>query len=78
MAGSKSGKGSEKCKRGKGGKRKWPPTSPLEDFDDSEYSEVKSSSEDERTLPPTPRSSSSVCTDDSLGQRDSMFRPSSE
>jgi hypothetical protein len=53
-------------KSGKSGKRKCPSTLPLEDFGDCEYSQ-KFSSEDERSPPPTPHLSLSVCTDDSMG-----------
>jgi hypothetical protein len=67
MTRSMDGKGKKRGKGGKNDKRKYPPTSLLEDFTDFEYSEEKSSSEDERTTPPIPPLSSSVCTDDSMG-----------
>jgi hypothetical protein len=63
------GKGSN-GKRGpkdQGGKRKHPPTPPLEDFSDSKFSEERFSSEGEESLPPVPLSSSSKGLDNSMG-----------
>jgi hypothetical protein len=67
MVGSKDDKGKMRGKGGNNDKRRHPPTPLLEDFNDSEYSEEKSSSRDERTPVPTPQSSSFVYTNDSMG-----------
>jgi hypothetical protein len=67
MVGSKDDEGKMRGKGRKNDKRRHPPTPPLEDFNDLDYLEQKSSSGDERTPAPTPQSPSFVYTDDSMG-----------